>query len=206
MTELTADVFKMGNKDPMVFVIDNFYEDPDLVRKWALDTPKYADLRYWKGRRSRQLDESMLADIKKRFEEITGKKYSKIQSHFQVCDVTDPLVYHCDRQIWAGAVYLTPNAPPECGTSLWRSKRNGIWKRITEEDCKARGMTYKEMENETFGNGALLDKTQWEEIDRLGNVYNRCALWQGGLVHSCSGYFGHNDETRRLFQLFFLWE
>jgi hypothetical protein len=203
---LNPDTYKMANKDPMVFIIDNFFENPDLVRQTALETPKIADLRYWKGRRSQMLNEETLSAIKTRFEEITGVKYSKIQSHFQVCDVTDPLVYHCDQQVWAGAVYLTPNAPVTCGTSLWRSKRNGIWRKISEEDCQRNNKTYREMEQETFGNGALLDKNCWEEIDRIGNVYNRCVLWRGDLVHSCSGYFGHSDETRRLFQLFFLWD
>ena len=206
---MNADSFKINEettKEPIVFVINDFYQDPDSVRQLALDTPKRADLRFWKGRRSQVIDETHLAHIKARFEEITGRKFKSIQSHFQVCDVDDPLVYHCDSQKWAGAVYLTPDAPPECGTSLWRNKKTGVYRRITEDDARQRGKTIKEVQDETFGEGSLLDRTKWIEIDRIGNVYNRCALWQGGLCHSSSGYFGHTDETRRLFQLFFLHE
>jgi hypothetical protein len=204
---MNREVFKMKEgSDPIAFIIDDFYQDPDRVRQLALATPKRADLRFWKGRRSNVFDQETMAELKARFEKIIGRKFKSIQSHFHVCDVDDPLVYHCDQQAWAGAVYLTPDAPVECGTSLWKSRKNGVSTKITPELAQQHGKPAKQLENETFGEGALLDKTKWTEVDRIGNVYNRCALWRGDRIHSCSGYFGHTDQTRRLFQLIFLWE
>ena len=45
-----------------------------------------------------------------------------MNGRFQYCVPQDPLVYHNDAQTWAAMVYLTPDAPPECGTSLYVSK------------------------------------------------------------------------------------
>jgi hypothetical protein len=45
---------------------------------------------------------------------------------FQYCTCEDPLVYHADHQRWAATVYLTPDAPYECGTSLLAHKETRI--------------------------------------------------------------------------------
>ena len=201
---MNPEVFKLKeNNQPIVFIIDNFYENPEAMRQLAMTTPKHENIRYWKGKRSATLDDKIMAPIKKRLEEIIGQDFKFLQSHFHTCEVTEPLVYHSDTQAWAGAVYLTPNAPPECGTSLWRSKRSGLYRAPTEEDAKRLGKTVAQLAHETYDN-AILDKTKWELIDQIGNVYNRCVLWRGDLCHSSSGYFGHNEETQRLFQLLFL--
>lgn len=185
-----------------VFIIDNFYDNPDEVRRLALQTPKNADLRYWKGRRSLPLPQSMIGHLKPYFESLLHENIKNLRSHFHVCTVEDPLVYHSDSQKWAGAVFLTPDAPPESGTSLWRSKSSGLREAPTHEEAQKRNMTLKELVDLTYKN-ALLDETKWENIDRIGNVYNRLAIWRGRMNHSASKYFGHNDETARLFQLFF---
>lgn len=198
-----SNIFSIGSKtSPVVYIIDNFYENPDAVRKLALESQKNADIRYWKGRRSYPLPKEQIAHLKPFFENILHEKIDNFRSHFHVCNVEDALVYHSDSQRWAGAVFLTPDAPPECGTSLWRSKKSGLRTSPTVEEATRRNMTLKELVDLTYKN-ALLDETKWENIDKIGNVYNRCAIWRGNLNHSASKYFGHNDETARLFQLFF---
>lgn len=188
---------------PEVLVINNFFLNPDEVRQMALQTEKNADIRYFKGYRSAKLSGPMIDQIKARLEELLGEQFRELQSHFHTCEVTDPLVYHSDRQFWAGAVYLNPDAPLDCGTSFWRSKGSGLIRAPTTQDCQERGKTMKEMVDLTYGN-ALLDRTKWDLVDRVGNVYNRCVLWRGDLIHSSSGYFGHDASTQRLFLLLFL--
>jgi len=187
---------------PVVYIIDNFYQDPDSIRQLALNTKKNADLRYWKGKRSYPLPQEQISHLKPFFENILHEKISNLRSHFHVCNVEDPLVYHSDSQRWAGAIFLTPDAPPEAGTSLWKSKNSGMRTSPTIEEANKRGITLKELVDLTYKN-ALLDETKWENIDRIGNVYNRCAIWRGNLNHSASKYFGHDDQSARLFQLFF---
>jgi hypothetical protein len=47
------------------------------------------------------------------------------------------------------------------------------------------------------------DMTQWELVDRIGNLYNRLILYRGDLYHTSLDYFGRDLETGRLFQTFF---
>ena len=49
----------------------------------------------------------------------------------------------------------------------------------------------------------FLDSTKWEEIDRIGNKFNRLAIWDARLIHAASQYFGQNVYDSRLFHMFF---
>jgi hypothetical protein len=51
--------------------------------------------------------------------------------------------------------------------------------------------------------GGFFDRTRFEEVDRIGNVYNRLVLWNAKMIHAASGYFGQTIANSRLFQLFF---
>jgi hypothetical protein len=55
----------------------------------------------------------------------------------------------------------------------------------------------------TFGDGAELDRSRWEEVDRVANLYNRLVLFDAHLAHGASAYFGDRLESARLFQNFF---
>jgi hypothetical protein len=55
----------------------------------------------------------------------------------------------------------------------------------------------------TFGGGAEFDRSRWEEVDRVGNFYNRLVLFNAQLAHGASAYFGTNLTDGRLFQNFF---
>lgn len=182
------------------FVIDNFYADPDAVRRTALATAKQADLRFWKGKRSQPLPN--LDHLRLYFEDLIGESL-KLRSHFHVCTSADPLVYHCDTQEWAAVVFLTPDAPPECGTTLWRSKRTGLRRWPLESDTVGTGKTIQQLGDETVNGDSLLDETKWKRVDQIGNVYNRLVVWRGKMFHSASKYFGSDESNGRLFQLFF---
>ena len=114
-----------------------------------------------------------------------------------VCQITkecDPLVYHSDIQNYAGAVYLTPNAPSDGGTSFWKHKRTGI--DHSKKD---------DINNTIFTAESVIDPTQWELLDRVAPKYNRLVIWDGRLVHSASSYESYTKAglDNRLVQLFF---
>lgn len=180
---------------PEVIVVDNFYENPDEVRQFALSQNFEPDLRYHKGNRTQQ--QFLPQGMKQTFETLLGRKIVRwtefnYNGVFQYCIAEDPLVYHSDLQSYAGAIYLTPNAPVETGTSFFRSKNTGV------RSTHVSDPNY----NETFKNG-FYDKTQFELVDTIGNVYNRLVIWNSSLIHSASGYFGTDKYNSRLFHLFF---
>jgi len=115
---------------------------------------------------------------------------------FQWCNVRVPIVYHCDSQKYAGIIYLTPNAPPNCGTSFFRHKKYKIRNSsiFSKSDWYKSDLNHKEPH---------LDKTQWEIVDSVGNVYNRLVIFDAQYIHAVTEYFGEDINNSRLFQLFF---
>lgn len=203
---IKTDRFKINqNYNPRAWVVDNFYEDPHAVRNLALEQT-YFPGEGAVGHRTRK--QFIFEGTKDRFEKIIQKKIldhtedghgffdGGINGRFQTCHAGTPLVYHCDAQQYAGMVYLTPDAPPECGTSFFRHKKE-----------KVRHNSEVDWENgqggRVFNQNTFLDKTPYELVDKIGNVFNRLVIFDGGLIHSASEYFGWNMETGRLFHMFF---
>ena len=198
--------FKVNkNQSKRFFCVDNFYEDPHAVRELALGAT------YFEGEGavgSRTRKQFLFEGVKERFEEIMGKKILEttpdgmgwrdggINGRFQTCSAGTPLVYHCDSQMWAGMVYLTPDAPPQCGTTFFRHKNTKI-RHNSEINWEAgQGL-------EVFNQNTFLDGTPYEPIDKIGNVFNRLVIFDGGLIHSASEYFGWDLHSSRLFHMFF---
>ncbi|HPY41250.1 MAG TPA: DUF6445 family protein, partial [Thiolinea sp.] len=120
----------------------------------------------------------------------------------QYCTAQESLVYHTDNQSYAAVVFLTPDAPPECGTSFYKSKFNGLMAYPTPSDTAKHGKSEDELFAEMFA-GNFYDKTRWELVDTVGNVYNRLVIFDAKRVHAASAYFGDKMENSRLFHMFF---
>ena len=182
-----------------LFVVDNFYENPDLVRAYALQQEYNSDLRFYKGRRT--FGRHSTPQIRQKFEEIMGEKIVRwdtpseefggsMNGVFQYCTPEDALVYHYDSQKWAAMIFLTPNAPLNTGTSFYRHKETGIT--LADEADADRAFS-----------GGYYDATKFELIDTVGNVYNRCVIFDARAIHAASEYFGQTKEDSRLFHIFF---
>lgn len=174
-------------------VVDNFYKNPDEVRDFALKQEFIEHVNYHKGKRTDKLFK--FSGLKEQFEKLLGRKIKNWETHgtngcFQYCIGGDQLVYHNDFQTYAGLIYLTPDAPPQSGTTFYRSKYT---KKMKVDNGES---------NIVFQNG-FLDSTQFEVVDVVGNVYNRLVLFDAQFIHAASCYFGHTASNGRLFQLFF---
>jgi len=180
--------------DKRIFVVDNFYENPYDVREHALQMEFMDDLDWYKGRRTKK--QTIFPNTKEKFEKIIGQKITNWSEEygmcgvFQSCNAEDALVYHYDEQQWAGMVYLTPGAPYQCGTSLWAHKDTGI--RHTSQGAE-----------EVAFEGGFYDKSKFDLVDKVGNVFNRLVIFNGKCIHSASEYFGQSIEDSRLFHMFF---
>ena len=193
------------NNIPELIVIDNFYKDPDSIRKKVLDL-EFLSEDYHGAVGNRCEKGRLLTDeAKDYFEKLLGKKIKigndigewsySTNGCFQWCSKDTRIVYHSDSQEYAGIVFLTPDAPVNCGTSIFRHKKykikdNSIWSKSDWSDGN-------------IMNDPHLDKNLWEEVDRIGNIYNRLILFKSHNVHAVSEYFGETINDSRLFQLFF---
>lgn len=182
------------NPRKRLFVVDNFFSSPDVVRDFALKQ-RYEDQSDWyKGRRT--FERFHTPQIKKAFEDIMGHKITNWEEHgmngkFQYCVPQNPLVYHYDSQAWAAMIYLTPDAPFMTGTSLYAHKETKI--RHIDEHPDA---------DKCF-EGGFYDSTKFELVDTIGNVYNRLVIFDARSFHAAHQYFGTDIHNSRLFQIFF---
>jgi glycosyltransferase involved in cell wall biosynthesis len=194
------DIFSLNaNAKKRFFVVDNFYDKPDVIRDFALNGVEYKeDLRWYKGLRSTK--NYAPSWIKTAFEEVIGDKIHNWESYsehgvngcFQIMMSKDQQVYHYDEQKWAAMIYLSPNAPFESGTRLHASKINGA--RHSHENS--------DIVDDAF-HGDFYDQTKFHTVDSAGNVYNRLVIMDARHIHSAGNYFGNTLETGRLTHLFF---
>ena len=196
---IETDQFKITDgKDKRLFVVDNFYEDPIAVREFALSQYYFDDPGYLGMRTCKQF---LFKGVKERFEQITNQKITDwenqgMNGRFQTCKAGIPLVYHCDDQKWAAMVYLTPDAPPECGTSFYRHKETKKHHRSQINWDAGEGL-------KVFNQNTFVDKTPYEMVDTVGNIFNRLVIFDGGLIHATSEYFGWDIPSSRIFHMYF---
>jgi len=186
---------------PTVWIIDNFYDDPHAVRDFALKQ-NFIEGGFGKGFIGRRTENQFLfPGMKEAFEKIMGQKITQWESYgengkFQNAIAGEPLVYHVDAQKWGGVLYLTPNAPHQCGTTLWANKQNKSrnwfddgWDAVWQPD--------------RYPGDNHLDGSHFEPVDVCGNVFNRLFIFDASSIHSASQYFGGVVENSRLWQMFF---
>lgn len=180
------------NYNKKIWVVENFYSDPYAVREYAMQQ-QYEDQSEWyKGRRT--VEQHFVPGTKREIENIMGHKITEWESHgmcgrFQYCTPQDSLVYHWDGQTWAGMVYLTPNAPYQCGTSFYAHESGARQESDSNSD-------------QAFS-GGFYDSTKFRLVDVVGNIFNRLILFDAKQIHAASEYFGQTIEDSRLFHIFF---
>ena len=100
--------------------------------------------------------------------------------------------------MFAGVLYLTPDAPLDGGTSLFRKNATYddalYWETIKRND-------------ENFKNKSPIDysyHSMFDEVIRVNNVYNTLILFEGDIHHCANQFFGETKHNARLAQVFFI--
>jgi hypothetical protein len=198
-----------------VAVINNFYDDPDAIRQFAL-SQKYKfrheekGLNYvYPGCRTKDLhalDPSLQAMVLKKLVSVFHIPEHDIMrwaisSSFQsVSEIYKEGVIHTDNNtIFAGVLYLSPNAPLNAGTSLFQ--KNATFNQ--EQYQKA-----LDQNDERFKSGEIVMNTDYhsmfDEVVRVNNVYNTLVLYEGDIYHAANKFFGNTLSDSRLAQVFFV--
>lgn len=194
-----------------VQIVERFYANPDNIRKRAL-AMKYSEpesligwrSEVWQLRGIKRLIERAFRvqidywDDSRSIEGSNGVFFTA----FSKGQRAEKVKVHFDEPAnWMSLlVYLTPNAPNDCGTSFWQHRETGLTAKPTRRDALRLGLTFEEL-------NLLIDRDGWKrkswiEIDRLGNVYNRAVMFPAGLFHSATRHFGRNLSDGRLYQSF----
>lgn len=197
-----------------VTVISDFYENPDEIRKYAL-AQKYTYCHEIKGvdyvfpgsrtKELRELSQSLYEKVCKKLISVFHLPEHdvmrwQINTSFQIVEgeYGHGLIHQDQNTVFAGVLYLTPDAPLDSGTSLFR--KNGsydedlYWKLIKENDERFKR---KEPIDFTYHN-------MFDEIVRVNNVYNSLILFEGDIHHCANQFFGKTKQDSRLAQVFFI--
>jgi hypothetical protein len=196
---------------PNIVVVDQFYQAPLDVRRRALRAayghPK--DLTGWRS------EPYLPRGIKPRLERLLNVRISgwlEDQSSeaangsffcaFARGARAETPEVHWDgpASMCAGVVYLTPDAPLDTGTSFWRHKATGLCTAPTPADAARMGLTVKDLE--AWIERDSTKRLAFEEIDRIGNQFNRAVFFMPNLLHSATRHFGGGVHKGRLYQLF----
>ena len=175
---------------PTIVVIDNFYDDPDSIREFALSQDFLVKGNY-PGMRTGSFATPL---HKSKLEKIMGREINYwpdgYNGSFQIVTEDCKSWIHRDNTDYSLIVFLTPDPPPQSGTVFYKHIATGA-ERADEKH------TEEMLCRDTHTPGA------WRITDRIENKYNRAILFNGRLTHMSDNYFGNSKETGRLFQTFF---
>lgn len=109
-------------------------------------------------------------------------------------------VIHTDSNtIFAAVLYLSPDAPLDSGTSLFRPNKS--FDAVKYEAALVAN-------DKRFAEGKIAMDTSYhtmfDEIVNVKNVYNTLILYEGRHYHAANAFFGENLKNARLAQVFFI--
>jgi hypothetical protein len=182
---------------PSLMIFDNFYSNPYQVRDYAVSLPFTVSGNY-PGFRTDIMRGQYNTEAKIMFEDMLRKKITfwpeQDNTSFQYTTAVDVTWVHYDSTNWAGVLYLTPDAPLESGTAIYRNKETKIFM----HDPKKPSTDYN-------NNDKVLNNLDcWEPIVQVSNIFNRLVVYRGDYYHrSMLPGFGDSVYNGRLFQTFF---
>lgn len=196
-----------------VTIVDNFYENPEMVREFALSQKFYPSDGKYPGSRTDSIHNlsqeffktfceklfSLFYDlnttklnwtVETRFQSIHNLSNNK-DSKFNVGWV------HSDCSIFSGIIYLSKNSS---GTSIYYPKEPGI--ETTSQDEKRLLYSGKKINEDEYSIAIDKNNNNFYESIRVEGEFNRLLLFEGGVYHGVPSFFTEDDN--RLTQVFFV--
>ena len=174
-------------------IIDDFLDDPDRIRNFLIDNKvSFEKTGSYPGKRTPPVDNPVYKNmiVEKLHKVLPFKiKMKSLSFSFQLSLSSDTVAtLHVDPTQWAGVLYLTPNAPIESGTLLFKEDVKLV-KKLRDYDGPFRAE----------------GEVRAEVMSVLGNVYNRLVLFRGREIPHRSNLVGFGDclENGRLTQVFY---
>lgn len=193
-----------------LLVKDNFYSDIDFVYQKALNA-SYFQPEDVTGERSTTVFHPK--GIKQKLEKILGIKITRWD--------TDPaeengVFYHGlskgKKKEIPGVhsdepynditvlIYLTPDLPFDCGTTLWMHKQTKLTDPVTLSDAKKLKRKWSEIRDQL--ERETRQRSKWMAMDQVAYRQNRMVAYPSGAFHSATNHYGGTIQTGRLYQTF----
>lgn len=194
-----------------VIVIDDFYQNPEAVRKLALNAD-YKDVTQLNYPGFQSVKSYSSAALVEKFEKILRRSLdaNPVQSTFgkfriMLRETGSRLKVHLDGGCdWTGVLYL--NLPEDCqgGTAFYRHRRTGLEGRVPMGRVRSLGFQDWDSLERSIIEPDTLDATAWEQTMYIGMKFNRLVLFKGNELFHCHTHsFGSNKGDGRMTQNFF---
>lgn len=195
-----------------LYVVDNFYEDPNSIRNVALHVKylKFGDNANYPGYESLQAfytqDHAMkFEELMKRKIYINPDRYIYEKFRYSPDGSKSYSDMHIDSPDWAAMIYLTSDKDCKGGLGIYRHKNTGIFK-VPQNREKFKELGYEDFYD--MDRRLVVPETKnlaaWELIELIPMRYNRLVLFKGSMYfHSITEKFGTTVEDSRLTHSFF---
>jgi hypothetical protein len=198
-------------------IVDNFFEDPDSIRKKALSY-EYGVEGNHPGYRTKYLSkidpELHKVIVHKILSLFIDLDYFKVNYNIQISFQWTPSVWekgwvHTDDGYYlAGVIYLTSNPPLNSGTLIYEDHNN-----IGNISQPLKNSAYKGRQDnnnlelhklETYKKARDENNSKYKTSITIENVYNRALIYPANYFHAENNFFGTTIEDSRLVLIFFL--
>jgi hypothetical protein len=216
-----------------IIVVEDFYQDPDVVREYALRQQYYFPYQADDDVKSRRKRFSWMTSwfreatkcpfkssrqLLARLEAITGESIDidhwnlsfPIDNEGKAADSHLSTPHSC---FWNCCFHMKPlnNQPLGEGvhnhvTDRWNSVGEDGWTGLvylSREAPVSGGLKLWRNRDPSRNFDWMTSRENWELIDDLGNIYNRLLLCRGNLPHSGAAGWGDRLENGRFYQTFF---
>ena len=194
---------------PFVFVIDDFLDDPDAVRRRALQLDYQVEGRF-PGRNS--TEKIIIPGLEQIVSQLVhaslcapwDESFSHCNVRLSLASDDRPGRIHIDQSHWSGILYLTRNEDCQGGTEFFRHLPTGTDRvPMTPDQLRSTGYdSYEALQKEILDRDAL-DRSKWERTMTVPMRYNRLILLQPQYWHTSGPSFGDSIENGRLVYLLF---
>lgn len=203
--------------------VDNFFDDPDIIRKLALDLEKERSVDgSWPGLRSAHLHEidhefhvTLFLKVLSCYYDLKNDNvsWSACHAQFQHIPAYEKGVDDIRNNGWihrdvgdeiAGIIYLTPNADINSGTSIFRLKSEYKDSYLPYANNPSKHALYNgnRIIEEDYRKSLKSHNNKFEETMRFGNVYNRLVMYSASEYHRANSFVTNGED--RLTLVFFM--
>jgi hypothetical protein len=180
-----------------VVVVDNFLQHPHALREFGLSS-EFPYKGNHPGMRSASFA-NMLAfrPIRREVEKLVGEKLPYWFASFQRSysnDTDNGIHRDYPTYKYSALLYLNPESPHALGTSTYMHKETKIYEYPSEEYAAQHNTTTRLLLDKLESN---MGEDKFEEIDRLGNRFNRLVLFNSKLNHRSASLGGQGEDSIR---------
>lgn len=198
-----------------LLVVDNFLENPDNVREYALSLDYYDNDGRYPGKRTKNIHtfnndlQNYLANkFFNLFYDFLTEVHWDISISFQLISpynkdknsiLNQGWIHQDTDKLYAGVLYLSPTADLISGTSIYRLKKDIILnKNLNNEKIKF----YKNNNVKEYQKALTEWNSSFEETVSIKNIYNRLIIFDSMTWHGVPTL--HSGEDPRLTCVFFV--